>query len=144
MNEKKKIEWIKVDCQYPELEPCWECSSHKGDAKGYPRHNVNGTNTKMCRTIYSEMYGEIPDGLVVRHKCDNPKCINPNHLEIGTRKDNADDRSMRGRNRTPLTKEQVVKIRKDTRPYKLITKDYGIAASTISNIKSRFRWGWLS
>lgn len=139
----RPIKWAEVECLYPELDKCRECTSHKGDASGYPRHNVNGVNTKICRTVYEQYYGRIAEGLVVRHKCDNPKCINPNHLELGTRKDNAHDRDTRGRNKSFLTKEIVLKIRADARPYKYITQEYGVAPSTISNIKKGFRWGWV-
>jgi len=139
-----QIQWKEVSCQYENMNLCWECVSHKSDVKGYPRHSKNGINTKVCRTMYENSYGMIPIGLVMRHKCDNPKCINPEHLEPGTSKENAHDRDIRGRSkRTNLNAELILAIRNDRRPYKHITQDYKIAASTISNIKSKFRWGWV-
>lgn len=52
-------------------------------------------------------YGEIPGGMYVCHKCDNPRCINPEHLFIGTRKDNIADREAKGRNIVPIGEEHV-------------------------------------
>ena len=54
----------------------------------------------LHRLIYKSYYGEIPNGMVVRHKCDNPSCINPLHLELGTRGDNAHDCKVRGRGKS--------------------------------------------
>ncbi len=60
------------------------------------------------RAAYGLFVGEIPSGLVVRHKCDNRACVNPSHLEVGTTQDNADDCTRRGRrqrgSRRPLAK----------------------------------------
>lgn len=52
---------------------------------------------KAHRVSFEMRYGPISDGLIVRHKCDNPNCVNPNHLEIGTQMDNMLDASSRGR-----------------------------------------------
>ena len=52
---------------------------------------------KAHRVSYEMANGPIPDGLIIRHKCDNPNCVNPKHLESGTQKDNMLDASFRGR-----------------------------------------------
>lgn len=141
--QRRTITWVEVDCLYPGIGKCWECTSHKRDRKGYPKHLINGINTCMHRTIYENAHGPIPKGMVVRHKCDNTSCINPDHLEIGTSKDNARDRDARGRGKSPLTKEQVMAIKKDSRKQRVIAADYNIAQSSVSNIKTGFRWGWV-
>jgi hypothetical protein len=142
--KRKEIEWTLVKCKYDHLDDCWECSSHKTDIQGYPRHSMHGVNKRICRTICEDRFGKLNPKIVVRHKCDNPKCINPNHLEIGTYKDNAMDRETRERSKSPLTIEKVRHIRKDARKQCIIAKDFGVSDATISAIKSHKRWGWVS
>lgn len=76
---------------------CWICTSHKPDKAGYFVLSVNGRDTKMHRFMYEKNIGPIPEGLLLRHKCDVPGCINPDHLEPGTHKDNNHDKIIRGR-----------------------------------------------
>lgn len=52
---------------------------------------------RVHRVVYERHFGPIPDGMVVRHKCDNPPCSNPDHLELGTKADNTQDMMSRGR-----------------------------------------------
>ena len=75
---------------------CWEWQGYL-DKKGYGRcAPVNG-EVLAHRVSYEEFIGLIPDGLHVLHSCDNPRCINPNHLRVGTNDDNVADRHERGR-----------------------------------------------
>lgn len=76
---------------------CWECISHALNKSNYPHVKRNGKLYRMNRYVYKIYYGEIPDGLFVCHTCDNPKCINPEHLFLGTPKDNMQDMSKKGR-----------------------------------------------
>jgi hypothetical protein len=76
---------------------CWECTSHSPNSDGYPRVVYKGKRMYIHRFIYLTQKGPIPDGMEIRHKCDNPLCINPDHLEIGTHTDNMHDMVIRGR-----------------------------------------------
>jgi len=67
------------------------------DGYGYGRVVFMTSYLKAHRVSYELRYGPIADGMVVRHKCDNPNCVNPFHLEEGTQKQNMQDASMRGR-----------------------------------------------
>lgn len=77
--------------------PCWAWTDQK-TRDGYGRISINGVKLYMHRTSFEVHNGRIPDGLVVRHACDNPPCVNPDHLLTGTQADNARDRDERGRN----------------------------------------------
>lgn len=74
--------------------PCWEWTASK--CCGYGQFRALG-EYGAHRVMYRWLIGGIPEGLYVLHKCDNPGCVNPEHLEIGTHQDNMDDRSERGR-----------------------------------------------
>jgi hypothetical protein len=67
---------------------------------GYGRIRIPGTKNKrgLAHRLTYAIFFEHPGSKIVRHKCDNPSCINPNHLEIGTQKENMRDRILRGRN----------------------------------------------
>jgi len=78
---------------------CWGWSGSK-DGKGYGQISARDgrrSPEKAHRVSYELAFGKIPKGMVVRHKCDNPECTNPSHLELGTQKDNMRDCSKRGR-----------------------------------------------
>lgn len=88
--------------------------------------------------------GPIPVGLCVLHKCDTRSCINPAHLFIGTRTQNAADRDSKNRVThgerhwaAKLSREQVIAIRSDPRKQQVIADEYGVTNSLISNIKAR-------
>lgn len=103
---------------------CWEWQGSR-DETGYGRIVVTirpgvHKNTRVHRIAYYLANGKDPGPLIVRHKCDNPPCCNPAHLEIGTHKDNTRDREERGRSRRAigerhpsarLTEAQVLEMR---------------------------------
>ena len=65
----------------------WQGASVKGRGQIY----VNGKNMLATRFAYQQFKGEIPDGMYVCHTCDDPSCVNPNHLWLGTARDNWQD-----------------------------------------------------
>jgi hypothetical protein len=80
---------------------CWEFRGTR-DEDGYGQLWFEGRAIRAHRTAYVATHGPVPDGLVVRHKCDNPPCINPAHLEAGTVAENNQDRAARGRSAKTL------------------------------------------
>lgn len=62
-------------------------------------------NVAAHRASYMAYKGEIPEGMFVCHCCDTPCCVNPNHLFLGTRQDNVDDREKKGRNKLHIARK---------------------------------------
>lgn len=76
---------------------CWEWTGMR-DPKGYGYVTVPGKGSRRAhRVSYEEFVGPIPPGLCVMHACDNPPCINPSHLSVGTTRDNMHDMIRKGR-----------------------------------------------
>ena len=132
---------------------CFICFSHASNSKdGHIRIRSSTSQERwlLHRLIYKECFGEIPDGLVVRHKCDTPKCINPEHLELGTPLDNVRDRVKRGRSavgerhsRAKLKENEVKQIRYmfDKGYYGThIAELYGISSGVAYGIRDKKYW----
>ncbi len=67
------------------------------DKNNYPRIGVGGRKYRLARLIFASHFGEIPEDMLVCHHCDNPKCINYEHLFLGTSKDNMQDMARKSR-----------------------------------------------
>jgi len=76
---------------------CWECTLKSCDKKGYPRLEIDRRTWIASRAMFKYFFDFDPGYDCVCHTCDNPKCINPNHLFLGTYKDNAQDCLKKGR-----------------------------------------------
>ena len=70
----------------------------KKDKDGYPRMKHGGRNQPASRILWRILHGEIPEGMLVCHHCDNPSCVNPDHLYLGSFEDNMRDKDERDRN----------------------------------------------
>ena len=82
-----------------DLTPCWWWTGHC-TGKGYGEFKWKGKNWGTHRASWTLHNGEIPEGMHVLHHCDNRKCVNPEHLYLGTNQQNVDDREIRGRGLT--------------------------------------------
>jgi hypothetical protein len=138
---------------------CWPWRGYIGRA-GYGNLAVGdakkGTARKFYahRLIYTLYVGPIPKGMFVCHRCDNPICVNPNHLFLGTQQDNIRDMWAKGRHPLldgekhyahKLTALQVRAIRKSPTSVmnKTLAERYGVDSSTISLARRGKNWKGL-
>jgi hypothetical protein len=107
---------------------------------GYGWIKVNNVMQKAHRVAFQTFVGPIGEGLLVLHSCDNPQCINPDHLYLGTNAVNSADMVAKRRQFKKISPDDVVRIRSDRRTLRVIAADYGIHHSTVSLIRSGERW----
>ena len=112
----------------------------------------DGAQLRAHRVAYELAYGEIPSGLFVCHHCDNPCCIRPSHLFLGSHDENMADMVIKGRaarmvgdrnGSAKLEAEAVVSIRSSIGSYSRIARQYGVSPSAVGLIKRRERWAHL-
>ena len=126
---------------------CWELHGAT-DKKGYARMNVAGHNVAAYMVAFVAVYGDV-ERQVVMHSCDNPKCVNPEHLSPGTYHQNNADMWARGRGvgQRKLTDGQVKEIRElcDARvaSQDRIASMYGVTQAVIHRIKTRKSYRWV-
>ncbi len=125
-----------------ELTGCIEWKS--ATRSGYGRLIIGSRSANDRRSVsahrlsYEINKGAIPNGMYVCHSCDNRKCINPDHLFLGTHQDNVDDRESKGRNKPPrkLSDEDVAEIRilKKYLTAKAVASIFNVSRDTIKHI----------
>ncbi len=126
---------------------CWHWPGTSFSPHGYGNCNRNGQKI-ASRATWVETYGPIPEGMWVLHKCDNPPCVRPSHLYLGTPARNTRDMVERGRQvthvneanaRTVVATEDVQRIRERVASgemQKLVAEDYGIHPAHVSRLCS--------
>jgi len=145
--------WDKVDVQAKE--ECWNWLAGKCD-DGYGKYWLNGLSVSTHILSYKECNHVTDlDGLCVLHKCDNPSCVNPKHLFLGTVADNNRDRAEKKRSNpakgsmvktSKLTEELVIYIREQLsngRLQKSLATELGVSKANISLIATRRAWAHI-
>ena len=140
---------------------CWEWAGRK-DGEGYGRICVQRKSLVAHRVSWVIYHGDILNNLCVCHKCDNPGCVNPAHLFLGTMGENNKDRDNKGRGKTPMKKGSIHKIRgekcshskltekevleilskyeKYVYTYKMLAKEYHVGVNAIGKIIHGISW----
>lgn len=132
---------------------CWEWVNYRNYG-GYGRAWYHGKPVYAHRLAYTVFNGEINDGYLVCHQCDNPPCCNPAHLFLGTQSDNMRDCVRKNRfavrrrtKTTRLTEKEVIEIRNKyaSKRYtqKQLAEEYGVTRATISLTINRKKWKYL-
>jgi hypothetical protein len=138
-----------------EIDECWECVGMWLGKDGYGSLRVNGGRIKTHRFSFQLFHNRlIKDKMFICHKCDNRKCVNPNHLFEGTQQDNMIDMMNKGRGNkakgekitwSKLTEAKVKEIRtkynKKTKiTLEVLAKEYGVDYRVIHDIIKRKTW----
>lgn len=131
---------------------CWEWRGARKSGKWkYGLFGVDNHEWTAHRFAYTLAFGAVPEGLIVRHKCDNPPCVNPFHLETGTNEDNVADRHTRGRDarvfgeanwNSKLTQQQVdyIKSQRGLQLQREIAAQFNITQNMVSKIQCGRSW----
>ena len=146
MSHRRNVEWV-YDGE------CKICVSHASTTGGYTTLSIKGKMTFLHRAVWESANGIIPDGMIIRHRCDRPGCFLLDHLELGTHADNRRDMISRGRanNNRPgcenhynaiLTRSEVAYIRffSNGKTGVLLAKELGVRTSLIYHIRTGRTW----
>lgn len=141
--------WSRID----KNNSCWEWTGGL-NTSGYGEIHINKKRYLVHRYSYELHYGPIPEELIICHKCDNKKCVNPDHLMLGTYLDNSLDMKSKGRSKlcshkgeangrvilNEIQVKQIIKLLKIGIKGTEIANQFNVNKSTIYGIKKNRRW----
>lgn len=153
--------WSKID--QSSRDGCWPWLGYAGD-RGYGVYAyAKGSKKRSHRIAYELATGPIPDGMIVCHSCDNPRCCNPAHLWLGTDADNNADRQAKGRTVSPfgegytgnrprgethgsarLTEDQAREILARPEHNALLAREYGVSETCVGRLRRGKTWPHLT
>jgi hypothetical protein len=130
---------------------CWLWTGAKSGRNDKYKHGTIGVasrKSQLAHRVAWQLYrGEIPPGMQVLHRCDNPLCVNPDHLFLGTHADNMADMKAKRRStfgersaKTKFTEDMVRYILNSTEPNTVLAIRFSVNQASISNIRHRKHW----
>lgn len=138
---------------------CWLWTGGSKNQKGYGQIGLGGKGAKhvlVHRLSYTMHKGEIPDGMLVMHSCDNPSCVNPEHLSVGTQSQNILEAFAKGRkNAVPphvfgeacgaskISEAVAISILASKEPTKVLMERFGVSKSIIQRLRAGHTWKHL-
>jgi hypothetical protein len=145
MRDGELIKRIWARIEVSEQAGCWEWQGSKHNRSGHGRMRLPGAKKMVYvhRLMYELFKGPIPELDVVRHRCDNACCCRPAHLELGSVRENAQDRLERGRYGNQLDEYTVTSIRIDYwKGFGIdrLSWDYSVSRSTIYDVINYRTW----
>lgn len=146
---KERVFWERVDIPHGGF-GCWNWIGAKTSA-GYGNTRFDYSNMSAHRVMWIKVYGHIEPGLFVCHHCDNPSCVNPDHLFLGTCQDNTDDMKRKGRQNIGVRNPSARVNENDVRAIRSLLRTgswkqreiatvYGLNQVTVSEISLRKTW----
>jgi hypothetical protein len=125
---------------------CWNWLGGKSK-EGYGRIVIMGKRLYTHRVMWESTNGSIPNDLDVLHSCDNPSCINPSHLFLGTHQDNMTDRNIKGRSSKKLSKEDVIEMRSLYKPRivtaRMLADKFHVHERTAIKVITKVTWKYV-
>jgi hypothetical protein len=136
--ERKFVRGPTTDCWL------WNAAVNKG---GYGIFLFGGRNITAHRAAYKIYVALVPDDLFVCHRCDNRRCVNPNHLFLGSATENMTDRDAKGRQakgsdfkRSKLNQAAIVEIHQSRLPDTVLARKFGVTKGAINHVRHRRNW----
>lgn len=142
--EERFLKYVK------KTDACWLWTGNKSH-NGYGQIEINGKCCRAHRVSYQLYRGETPNNLQVCHSCDIKSCVNPEHLFLGTAKENIKDKVTKNRQAkgnnvagSKLNSQQVLEIRNKYIPFQyttsMLAEEYGISRATVHRIAMKKIW----
>lgn len=132
---------------------CWNWLGSEKSAAGYARIKFGSTRVSVTRIAYALFNRVTPAGALICHKCDNPRCVRPDHLFVGTAAENMADKVKKKRHAhgevtatAVLNSQQVMAIDKEINagvPKRVLSRKYGVSRTQITRIQKRLSWAHL-
>lgn len=145
--------WAKVN----KTDDCWEWTASVTAQGEYGQFMLNGRPVRAHRYSWELINGPIPRGLYVCHHCDNPRCVKPEHLFLGTARDNNMDRQQKGRGNydfgerhrdAKLTPSTVIELRQliaeGVLSLREIGRRFGMSHNSVRKVRDGRSWSHVA